>query len=344
MSNTYTAVKLIEFKPASLLSKFYSESGQQVETLFQQICDLCTEEPDTFFCILIDEVESIARSRHKTTLHGEVEDSQRVTCELLKGIDNLKEYNNYLFLTTTNFYDDLDAAFLSRCAHEELIEPPSMEAQYIILVNLLSNRMDNKVISPQSTFLGYGERPDDTSDADAAANRAGILSTLDKLSALQLQSATLGRTIWTISGRSITLLVRSALQSGLRARACTLSNAFTYIDDYINSKLSRQRPDTSNTAKLQDDDYQNQIEYKSTTKRKSYIVRWDGDFDEEGFMEYTNTLRAEFVNKRHRCRMGDVSADDFVVVDNLIDEARRATDEEIKENMALLQKEKEKRK
>ena len=53
---------LLCFLSLGLFSGF-SESGKLVQKVFSQIIDCLVDEPDLFYCVLIDEVESIASSR-----------------------------------------------------------------------------------------------------------------------------------------------------------------------------------------------------------------------------------------------------------------------------------------
>ena len=58
MGNRYLHGQLIEINSHSLFSKWFSESGKLVQKMFAEIKD-CIEDPDSFVCVLIDEVSSI---------------------------------------------------------------------------------------------------------------------------------------------------------------------------------------------------------------------------------------------------------------------------------------------
>ena len=53
----------MEINSHSLFSKWFSESGKLVQKLFERVQEQLVDDPDLFFCILIDEVESLASSR-----------------------------------------------------------------------------------------------------------------------------------------------------------------------------------------------------------------------------------------------------------------------------------------
>lgn len=63
----YKSTELVQIKTAVLLSKYFSESAKHVDEIFTKISHMCSEDPETFVCVLIDEVESIAISREVGT-------------------------------------------------------------------------------------------------------------------------------------------------------------------------------------------------------------------------------------------------------------------------------------
>ncbi|TGO26694.1 hypothetical protein BPAE_0054g00020 [Botrytis paeoniae] len=125
--------KLIQVKTATLLSKYYSESASQVDDLFTKIKMMCQINPKRIIIVLIDEVESIAVSRHSGVIHGEAQDSLRATNALLTGFDRVRACPNVVFMSTSNMIDCLDEAFVDRCAIQIPFQPPSEESQYKIL-------------------------------------------------------------------------------------------------------------------------------------------------------------------------------------------------------------------
>ena len=142
LSDQYQTTKLVEIKTATLLSKFFSESAKKVEEIFQTLCRMCEEDADTFTCVLIDEVESIASSRENVVNNGESQDALRATNALLTGIDRIKVYPNIIVLCTTNLLNDLDPAFLDRCGVRQEIESPSIRSQYTILCSRIRGLVD----------------------------------------------------------------------------------------------------------------------------------------------------------------------------------------------------------
>jgi SpoVK/Ycf46/Vps4 family AAA+-type ATPase len=83
--------------------------------------------------VLIDEIESLASSRHRASSLGEIQDTIRATNALLTGFDKVKSLPNLIILCTSNMIDTLDTAFLDRCCHHIIIEDPDVVARYHIL-------------------------------------------------------------------------------------------------------------------------------------------------------------------------------------------------------------------
>lgn len=88
--------------------------------------------------VLLDEVETIAASRHQLSLEANPVDVHRATDAALSGMDRLtREHKNVLLLATTNFAKALDKAVMSRADHIEEIGLPNEEARQEIIVDTL---------------------------------------------------------------------------------------------------------------------------------------------------------------------------------------------------------------
>lgn len=125
---------LLEIKSHSLFSKWFSESGKLIARLFDRIRELVEDEPDALFCVLIDEVESLAGSRTASTKSGtEPSDAIRAVNSLLTSLDSIRQYRNVLILTTTNLTDCVDSAFVDRVDWMVKIDLPNEHARYEIL-------------------------------------------------------------------------------------------------------------------------------------------------------------------------------------------------------------------
>jgi len=72
---------------------------------FEQIIEM-VENPRSFVCVLIDEVESLSAARKSS--HNEPSDAIRVVNALLTQIDGIKDYPNVLVLTTSNITGTID--------------------------------------------------------------------------------------------------------------------------------------------------------------------------------------------------------------------------------------------
>ena len=122
---------MLEIKSHSLFSKWFSESGKLISKLFQRIREIVQDEPDSLFCVLIDEVESIAASRVNGNGGGvEPSDTVRAVNSLLTSIDSLKAFRNIIVLSTTNITSSVDAAFVDRVDMKQYIGLPCLKARY----------------------------------------------------------------------------------------------------------------------------------------------------------------------------------------------------------------------
>ncbi|PQE03986.1 pachytene checkpoint component pch2 protein [Rutstroemia sp. NJR-2017a BVV2] len=181
LSKIYPNTTMIQIKTATLLSKYYSESAKQVDELFTKIKIMCESDTKRIIFVLIDEVESIAGSRHKGIADGESQDSLRATNALITGFDRVKRCPNIVFLCTSNMVEYLDRAFVDRCSVQVEFTQPSKECQYKILRTCILSLIARKIIAV-----------DDKNDGNARGTRienynfarlleAGTSSPSDKL-------------------------------------------------------------------------------------------------------------------------------------------------------------------
>jgi AAA+ superfamily predicted ATPase len=108
------ATTLVEINPHAFPSDMLGESQRNVTRLLAEtIPEIAARRP--FTVVLIDEVESFAVSRTAAAFEANPVDVHRATDAVLLGIDEIaKKLPSVLFVTTTNFIEAVDAAFLSR--------------------------------------------------------------------------------------------------------------------------------------------------------------------------------------------------------------------------------------
>ena len=108
------ATTLVEINPHALPSDMLGESQRNVTRLLAEtIPEIAARRPFTF--VLIDEVESFAVSRSAASVEANPVDVHRATDAVLLGIDEIaRKLPSVLFVTTTNFIQAVDSAFLSR--------------------------------------------------------------------------------------------------------------------------------------------------------------------------------------------------------------------------------------
>ena len=98
----YPQSKLFEINAHSLGSKFFGESGKLVNRMFESIELLLEAEEDTFVCVFMDEIETLASRRDRALSGNEPFDAIRAVDALLTGLDKLKEHPNVIVACTSN--------------------------------------------------------------------------------------------------------------------------------------------------------------------------------------------------------------------------------------------------
>jgi AAA+ superfamily predicted ATPase len=131
-----TKCTFVEVDPHALTSSALGRSQQAVAKLFEQtIPELGM---DGAALVLIDELETLAVSRHQLSLEANPVDVHRATDAALAGMDRLtRDHRNVLLIATTNFAKALDAAVLSRADHVEEIGLPTEAARREIILDTL---------------------------------------------------------------------------------------------------------------------------------------------------------------------------------------------------------------
>ena len=108
------ATCLLEINPHAFPSDMLGESQRNVTRLLAEtVPEIAARRP--FTVVLIDEVESFAVRRSTASFEANPVDVHRATDAVLLGIDEIaKNLPSVLFVTTTNFIEAVDEAFLSR--------------------------------------------------------------------------------------------------------------------------------------------------------------------------------------------------------------------------------------
>src|ERR1700741_5250840 len=108
------ATSLVEINPHAFPSDMLGESQRNIMRLLQDtIPEIAARRPHTVG--LIDEVESFAVRRTSASFETNPVDVRRATHAVRLGIDQIAaKLPAVLFVTTTNFIDAIDDAFLSR--------------------------------------------------------------------------------------------------------------------------------------------------------------------------------------------------------------------------------------
>jgi SpoVK/Ycf46/Vps4 family AAA+-type ATPase len=108
------ATTLVEINPHAFPSDMLGESQRNIMRLLQEtVPEIAARRPHTV--VLIDEVESFAVRRTSASFETNPVDVHRATDAVMLGIDEIaRKLPAVLFVTTTNFIDAIDDAFVSR--------------------------------------------------------------------------------------------------------------------------------------------------------------------------------------------------------------------------------------
>lgn len=131
-----TKTTYVEIDPHALTSSALGRSQQAVAKLFEHtIPELAM---DGVAIVLLDELETLAVSRHKLSLEANPIDVHRATDAVLAGMDRLtRDHRNVLLIGTTNFPKALDQAVISRADHIENIGLPNDAARREIILDTI---------------------------------------------------------------------------------------------------------------------------------------------------------------------------------------------------------------
>jgi AAA+ superfamily predicted ATPase len=133
-----TKATFVEIDPHALTSSALGRSQQAVAKLFEHT--IPEFAMDGVAIVLLDEVETLAVSRHRLSLEANPIDVHRATDAALAGMDRLtREHRNVLLVATTNFPEALDTAVLSRADHIEEIGLPNAAARTDIIADTLKS-------------------------------------------------------------------------------------------------------------------------------------------------------------------------------------------------------------
>ncbi|KNG87038.1 cytochrome c1 [Aspergillus nomiae NRRL 13137] len=179
----YPQSKLVEINAHSLGSKFFGESGKLVSKTFENIESLLEEEEDTFVCLIIDEIETLAARRERALGGNEPFDAVRAVNALLTGLDRLKTHANVVVICTSNLVTALDQAFLDRVDIKQFVPYLSNRAIYGIYKECLEELSRCEIIEGAS-FDVVQVNPDNPQTAlqyVEQATEALLLPTFDEM-------------------------------------------------------------------------------------------------------------------------------------------------------------------
>jgi pachytene checkpoint protein 2 len=132
------ATTLMEINPHAFPSDMLGESQRNVTRLLTDtVPEIAARRP--FTVVLVDEVESFAVRRSAASFEANPVDVHRATDAVLLGIDEIaKKLPSVLFVTTTNFIEAVDEAFLSRADLVMRFQLPDRDTVVRILESALT--------------------------------------------------------------------------------------------------------------------------------------------------------------------------------------------------------------
>jgi len=145
LGNVFPKSLLVEINTNAMLSKYFGESGKLIGAMFERIHTLA-QSRSTLVCVVMDEVETIAGSRIRSTNGIECNDGLRATNQLLTALDRLRNLPNIIVICTSNLIDAIDSAFLDRADIKQLIPSPSPAAIYNIFRSCLNELVRSSLI------------------------------------------------------------------------------------------------------------------------------------------------------------------------------------------------------
>ena len=78
LSRLFPEAILFEIDCNTMLSKYFGESGKRVASVFERVF-AAAQSPNTLVCVVVDEIETVATSREKSTNGGECREGLRVS-------------------------------------------------------------------------------------------------------------------------------------------------------------------------------------------------------------------------------------------------------------------------
>jgi energy-coupling factor transporter ATP-binding protein EcfA2 len=157
LGSVFPKAVLVEINTNAMLSKYFGESGKLIGSMFERIYALA-QSRSTLVCVVMDEVETIAGSRTRSTSGSECNDGMRATNQLLTALDRLQNLPNVIVICTSNLIDAIDSAFLDRVDIKQVVPCPSPAAIYNIFRSCLNELVRSSLVNA-STSARAGKPP-----------------------------------------------------------------------------------------------------------------------------------------------------------------------------------------
>jgi len=219
LGHIYERSTLITISTGTLLSEYFGQTTKRVGELFAKLKQMFESDLGHFFCVIIDEVESLVASRHTAKSRGDIQEAVRATNEFLKGFDQLRTNPNFAIMCTSNLEETLDPAFIDRCTYKFRFAQPDLAARYNILRGGFLELIQDKIIQANHHMPSFR---DAVFELESQSNSIGDILYRLSLSAKEK------------TARQLSQLPEAALMGKLRGKTyCTLEKALELAGDFM---------------------------------------------------------------------------------------------------------------
>jgi AAA+ superfamily predicted ATPase len=172
------------------------------------------------------------------------------TNEMLRGLDKVRKQNNVIFICTSNFISNIDAAFVDRCFLEEFIDAPAVDCVYDILRSELNKLIKQDLVhSHTMVYEGYAGQ---SGSSAVVYTQTGLIPSMNWASihwggARRTAVSELYRIAELakgLSGRKLGDVVSQAQYKYTAEGRCDLEEMLCALERAIRQKTGRSRPST----------------------------------------------------------------------------------------------------
>ncbi|GME81486.1 unnamed protein product [Ambrosiozyma monospora] len=125
---------------------YLNQSDKNLDSLFTDLIRVLSKYPKLKVVLLIDEIETLVRSRQYLISSTSSNSSVQLVNTMLICLDRVRHFPNLTIFTTSNLIESLDLAFLDRVDAVLNIKEPDAECCYKIIVSNLMKLKNQEVV------------------------------------------------------------------------------------------------------------------------------------------------------------------------------------------------------